>query len=207
MVNLNAARSIIILAPQGTTTEDADSYVLKALLAIHRAPAFRGKNHHVVTSIRDGRNRGVAQLAGGTAAVVIDSDDICARLVVQTARQPRLSVVYQDLLDFGGDEFYLRAEPRLIGSTFGDTLLAYRKCCPVGIYHANNVTKLNPPMDTPLRPDDKLVLLAEDDSAIRLSDHIFPADDSAIVHSVRGPQAPERTLILGWNSRAVRMIE
>ncbi len=28
-----------------------------------------------------------------------------------------------------------------------------------------------------------------------------------MVHSVRGPQAPERTLMLGWNGRAVKIIE
>ena len=98
--------------------EDADAYVLKTLLAINRGPAFRGRPHHVVAAVRDGRNRAVARLAGGDA-VVIDGDDISARLVVQTARQSRLSVVYHDLLDFGGDEFYLVAEPRLVGQTFG----------------------------------------------------------------------------------------
>jgi voltage-gated potassium channel Kch len=206
MVNLNAARSIIVLAPQGASAEDADSYVIKVLLAINRGPAFRGRPHHVVASVRDGSNRAVAQLAGGDA-VVIDSDDVSARLVVQTARQPRLSIVYQDLLDFGGDEFYVVAERNLVGRTFGQTLSAYRACCPVGLYHANGTTKINPPMDTPIAPDDKLVILAEDDSTIRLADQVFPIDDSAIVHSVRGPQAPEGTLILGWNGRAVRIIE
>jgi voltage-gated potassium channel Kch len=206
MVNLNAARSIIILAPQGLNAEDADSYVIKVLLAINHGPAFRATPHHVVASVRDGRNRAVARLAGGDA-VVIDSDDISARLVVQTARQPRLSIVYQDLLDFGGDEFYVLPQPSLVGRTFGQTLSAYRTCCPVGLYHANGTTKINPPMDTPIAPDDMLVILAEDDSSIKLADHVFPIDDSAIVHSVRGPQAPEQTLILGWNTRALRIIE
>ena len=147
MVNLNGARSIIVLAPEGATAEDADAYVLKTLLAINRGPAFRGRPHHVVAAVRDSANRAVARLAGGSA-VVIDGDDISARLVVQTARQSRLSVVYHDLLDFGGDEFYVVSEPRLVGQTFGATQLAYRKCCPVGIYHSNGATKLNPPMDT-----------------------------------------------------------
>ena len=111
MVNLNAARSIIVLAPTTATAEDADAYVLKVLLAINKGPAFRDRPHHVVAAVRDGRNRAVARLAGGDA-VVIDGDDISARLLVQTARQSRLSVIYHDLLDFGGDEFYLMAEPR-----------------------------------------------------------------------------------------------
>jgi len=62
-------------------------------------------------------------------------------------------------------------------------------------------------MDELISPGDKLVVLAEDDSAIKLADRGFLVDTSAIVHSVRGPLAPERTLILGWNGRAVRIIE
>jgi voltage-gated potassium channel Kch len=206
MVNPNVARSILIVAPQGASAEDADAYVLKTLLAINRGPAFRNHRHHVVASVRDGRNRAVARLAGGDA-VVIDADDISARLVVQTARQSKLSVVYHDLLDFGGDEFYLVAEPKLVGRSFGQVLFAYRHSCPVGLLHGNGTTTLNPPMQQVIEPDDKIVILAEDDSAIKLSDRRIPVDESVIVHSFRGPQAPERTLILGWNSRAVRIIE
>ena len=206
MVNLNAARSIIVLGPDTPSAEDADAYVLKVLLAINKGPAFRHSYHHVVAAVREGRNRAVARLAGGEA-VVIDGDDISARLVVQTARQSKLSVVYQDLLDFGGDEFYLVSEPKLVGRPFAQALLAYRRCCPVGLLHKNGTTRLNPPMDTVIEPDDKLVILAEDDSLIKIANQQFPVNPAAIVHSVRGPQAPERTLLLGWNSRAVRIIE
>jgi hypothetical protein len=139
--------------------------------------------------------------------VVIDGDDISARLVVQTARQSGLSVIYQDLLDFGGDEFYVVAEPLLVGKPFGVALSAYANCCPVGLVHGSGTATLNPPMHTLIGPEDKLAILAEDDSAIKLANRGFPVDDSAIVHSVRGPQAPERSLILGWNGRAVRIIE
>jgi voltage-gated potassium channel Kch len=206
MVNLNEARSIIVLAPTTASAEDADAYVLKTLLAINKGPAFRDRPHHVVAAVRDGRNRAVARLAGGDA-VVIDGDDISARLIVQTARQSRLSVIYHDLLDFGGDEFYVVPEPRLVGTTFGQAQLAYQRSCPVGIFGANGTTKLNPPMDSVIAPDDRLVILAQDDSAIKLADRGFAIDSSAIVQSVRGPAAPERTLLLGWNARAVRIIE
>jgi voltage-gated potassium channel Kch len=206
MVNLNAARSIIVLAPDTASAEDADAYVLKTLLAINRGPAFRGKKHHVVATVRDGRNRAVARLAGGEA-IVIDGDDISARLVVQTARQSKLSVVYHDLLDFGGDEIYIASEPKLVGRPFGHALFAYRRCCPLGVLHANGTARLNPPMDLTIEADDRLVILAEDDSLIKLAGKPFDVNTAAIVHSVRGPQAPERTLLLGWNGRAPRIIE
>lgn len=206
LVNPNEARSIIVLAPASEHAEDADSYVLKVLLAINRGPAFRDRRHHVVASVRDGRNRAVARLAGGEA-VVVDADDISARLLVQTARQSGLSVIYQDLLDFGGDEFYVISEPRLVGYQFGQVLSAYQQCCPVGIVHASGTAVLNPPMNTVIGPQDRLAILAQDDSAIRLTAAPFPIDEAAILSSVRGPQAPERTLVLGWNGRATRIIE
>jgi hypothetical protein len=62
-------------------------------------------------------------------------------------------------------------------------------------------------METMIGPNDKLVVLAEDDSSVKLSSRSFTVDTSAMVHSVRGPQAPERTLMLGWNGRAVKIIE
>lgn len=205
MVNLNEARSIIVLSPD-TSAEDADAFVLKILLAINKGPAFRGRNHHVIASVRDSKNKAVAKIAGGDA-IVLDGDDISARLLVQTARQSKLSVVYQDLFDFGGDELYMVSEKGLVGKQFGQALLAYRKCCPIGILDAAGKTTLNPPMETVIAAGDKLVLLAEDDSKIKLATRAFPIDETAILHGVRGPQGPESTLLLGWNGRAARIIQ
>jgi voltage-gated potassium channel Kch len=206
LVGINTSRSVIVLAPGGSSAEDADAYVLKVLLAINRGPAFRDKDHHVVAAVRGSHNRAVAKLAGGKA-VVVDSDDISARLIVQTARQPRLSVVYHDLLDFGGEEFYLLSERRLVGHPFGQALFAYGTSCLVGLFHPDGTARLNPPMETVIGPGDKLIVLAEDDSTVKLTDRQHPIDESAIVASFRGPQAPESTLVLGWNGRAVRIIE
>ncbi len=205
MVNLNEARSIIVLSPDNVSEEDADAFVIKVLLAINKGPEFRGRPHHVVASVRDSRNRAVAKLAGGDA-IVLDGDDISARLIVQTARQSKLSVVYQDLFDFGGDEIYMVAERALVGKQFGQALHAYRKACPIGILSQDGKTTLNPPMETIIAPGDQLVLLAEDDSKIKLSARTFPVDETSILHGVRGPSAPESTLILGWNERAERII-
>jgi voltage-gated potassium channel Kch len=206
LMNINAARSVIVLAPTGVSAEDADAYVLKVLLAINRGPHFRNHRHHVVASVRSSHNQAVAQLAGGDA-IVIDSDEISARLVVQTARQPRLSAVYHDLLDYEGNEFYLVSERRLVGHAFGQALFAYTTSCPVGLLGADGTARLNPPMDTVIRPDDQIIILAEDDSKVKLANQSAPIDNSAIISSFRGPKAPENTLVLGWNGRAVRILE
>ncbi|GAA3283188.1 potassium transporter TrkA [Dactylosporangium vinaceum] len=206
IVNPNESRSVIVLAPPGSSAPDADAYVLKVLLAVNNGPAFKDRPHHVVAAVRDGRNRAVARLAGGDA-VVLDADDIGARLVVQTARQPGLSSVYQDLLDFRGNEFYVVDEPRAQGRRFGELLLEYGACCPVGLVEAGGTSVLNPPMDRVIAPGDRLVLLAEDDSTALLMTATPEVDEEAIVPGSDVAAVPERTLILGWNARAARIIE
>jgi hypothetical protein len=62
-------------------------------------------------------------------------------------------------------------------------------------------------MDAIIGPQDRLVILAQDDSTIRLAERHPQVDPQAMVHAVRGPQLPERTLMLGWNGRAVKIIE
>ena len=140
--------------------------------------------------------------------VVIDGDDISARLVVQTARQSRLSVDLPRPARLRRRRVLPDRPSRgWSASRSAARCCAYRQCCPVGMLHADGTTELNPPMETVIGPNDQLVILAEDDSAVKLAGRPFDVDPTAIVHSVRGPQAPERTLMLGWNGRAVRIIE
>src|SRR5664279_3060640 len=59
---------------------------------------------------------------------------------------------------------------------------------------------LNPPMDSVIGPDDKLIIISEDDDTI----HVAPAgvpDLDALADNPTHVRKPERTLILGWNWR------
>jgi Trk K+ transport system NAD-binding subunit len=153
------------------------------------------------------RNLAAARLAGGPAAVVVDADDIAARLVVQTSRQAGLSVVFSDLLDFDGDEIYMRAEPTLEGTTFGHTLHAYETATTIGVCRGDGRVALNPPMDTPIGPGDRMIVIAEDDSVIRLATAPAPVADGALARTAPSPLPPERVLLLGWNTRAGKIID
>ncbi len=52
------------------------------------------------------RHLPAAVLAAGPRGRVVDIDDVTARLVVQTSREPGLAAVHQELLDFTGEEFH-----------------------------------------------------------------------------------------------------
>jgi voltage-gated potassium channel Kch len=96
-------------------------------------------------------------------------------------------------------EIYTIREPRLEGKTFGEVQQAYDSAAVFGVMDAEGAAVLNPPTDRPLAKGEKLVLLAEDDSAIRLDGKDHPvAEDLVVARPTPRPDA-ERTLVLDWN--------
>ncbi|MEU8271023.1 potassium transporter TrkA [Sphaerisporangium sp. NPDC049002] len=203
LVSPDTAKSIMVLPPPGP---DADIDVIKALLLLNNR-TWRGSRPHVVTAVQNSENLAAARLAGGEAALVIDADDIAVRLVVQSHRQSGLSTVCSDLLDFAGNEIYIRPEPSLAGSTYGQALNAYDLGVPVGLRRIDGAVVVNPPMDTTIGTHDHLIVLAEDDLLIRLADSPPPIEEAAITSVPDRRPMPDRTLLIGWNSRATKIID
>jgi voltage-gated potassium channel Kch len=205
IVNPQGSRSIIVLAPSGD--DEPDSQVIKTILALTNNPQRRREPYHIVAEIHEPRNLEAARLVGGDEAQLVDVGDVISRLIAQTCRQSGLSVVYTELLDFGGDEIYFQEEPRLVGKTFAEAMFAYEKAVIVGLSTGDGQVKLNPPMDTRINAGDKLIAIAEDDDKILLSGLTdVPIDAAAIRDRVVGQPEPERTLLLGWNRRAPTII-
>ncbi|NGN68259.1 NAD-binding lipoprotein [Streptomyces sp. A7024] len=205
LVNPHTARSVIVVARDEAATT-ADAQVIKTLLALNSGPGLR-PDGHVVAVVRDSRNLLAAKLAAGERGRVLSIDDVTARLIVQTARQPGLSLVYTDLLNFEGDEFYTVAEPRLVGRPFGEALLAYDSSSVVGLVRADDGIELNPPADSVIREDDLIIVITEDDDTAVLAERPADVDEGAIVEVPDAPAAPERVLLLGWNRRTGTVIE
>jgi ion channel POLLUX/CASTOR len=200
IVNPNEARSIIVLPPE---EPEADSKVIKTILALTNYPNRREGFYHIVSRISDPENLGVAQMVGHAELRLVAVDDLIARITAQTCRQSGLSVVYTDLLDFGRDEIYFVREPRLLGMTFDEALTAYESCSVIGVRKEDGRIGLNPRAGSRISADDEIVVIAEDDSAIHLSERQAPEIDARAIRKPpsREPR-PERTLILGWNDRA-----
>lgn len=201
IVNPEAARSVIILAPE---MDDPDPHVIKVILALTNAPARpEAHRYHIVASLREKKNFDVARMVGRDEVQLVLAGELIARVTAQTCRQSGLSVAYTELLDFGGDEIYFKHEPALAGKRFGDALFAYAESAVIGLRFADGRIQLNPPMDTPLGRDDRVIAISADDDTIRLSSGPrAPIEEAVIRTGTPQAQAPERTLILGWNDRA-----
>ncbi len=202
IVSPHTARSIIILPPEAG---EADSSVIKTTLALTNNPNRHPAPYNIVTQVKDVRNLSVIHMIGHKDHLSsILTGDIIARVTAQTSRQSGLSVVYTELLNFGGDEIYFKEEPTLSGKTFGDALAAYENSAVLGLQQADGVTVLNPPMDRRLAPGERVIVISADDDTIKLSGLTNPPVQTNLLRSSakRVVPAPEKGLILSWNASA-----
>ncbi len=166
IVSPHTARSIIVL-PEGG---DPDTHVIKSVLALTNNPGRRPEPYHIVTQIRDPKNMDVLRMIGQRDVVQpVMTNELIARVVAQTSRQSGLSIVYTELMNFGGDEIYFKQEPALLGRTYGDLLLAYEESAVLGLRRADGTAQMNPPMDSVLQAGDSIVAVSADDDTIRLA--------------------------------------
>ncbi|GAA3251609.1 CASTOR/POLLUX-related putative ion channel [Streptomyces lavendulae] len=219
LVSPQSARAVLVLTHEG---EDGDAHVVKTLLAVDAAVRGRG-SPAVVAAVRDGRHKRAADLAAGPRGKVLDIEDVTARLIAQTSCEPGLSLVYQELLDFDGDEIYTVADPTLTGRTFGELLLAYDTSSVIGLLRragsradkdadgtgapGRSRLELNPATDSVLGEGDRIVLITEDDDTATPAAEPLAVDERAIVAPPRTLRPPERFLLLGWNHRAPLIID
>jgi voltage-gated potassium channel Kch len=192
-------RSVIIMSPE---TDDADPQVIKTILALVNDPDRRSDKFQIAAELREAESVDLARVVGGNEVQIVLADDLIARVMVQSTREPGLSAVFVELLDFDGCEIYVVEQPELTGKTFGEAVMAYDTSSLIGVCGADGVVSLNPPSSLPITSQMSMVLIAEDDSTILLDGKAKNVAVSSDGKGTATPPKPERTLILGWNRRA-----
>jgi hypothetical protein len=193
LVSPAQAKSVIVLV------DDADPYdasCVKVVLALTQSAV--AESAPLVVEIRDPHRARSLRLASNDRVLPVVSSEFLARITAQVCRQSGLSSVYQELLDFAGDEIYFGDDGVLAGLTFAEALLAYRTSSVIGIRHADGAIRLVPPMDLVLEAGDRVIAISRDDDTVTFTG---VAPDLAVVPAEAPPtrQGPEKVLVLGWN--------
>jgi voltage-gated potassium channel Kch len=193
----DTARSVIVLAPEGS--DDPDAEVIKTLLAL----THQGEDAtRIVAEIQDPDNLEAAKLVGNGRTTLLDIRETVAKLVVQTSRQSGAAAVYTELFDYEGDEFYFFEDHGLAGSTYAEAQLAFEAASVVGLI-SGGTTKLNPPPSTVLTAEHTLVVIVEDDSALEGQARSMTEPALNRLGEQRSNDAePTQALLVGWNDRA-----
>jgi voltage-gated potassium channel Kch len=201
------ARAIIVLAPEHARD---DTQVVRALLSVGRTRPAQGRTQHVVTEIRDPQNMAVARLTGDRRTEVLEVGDLIAKIAVQTCMQAGLSIVYEELLSFTGNEIYFVDADPVIGQAFGRALHQYDDCTLLGLRGVDGRVALNPGMDRVIAAGEQLILIAADDDQIQVAAKPWVEsdgyDEAAVTTARSSTPAPARTLILGWSSRVPAIV-
>jgi Trk K+ transport system NAD-binding subunit len=193
IVRAEDARSVIVLSES-----EGDASAIRTTLALmQRDPGLL--RLRLVVEVNDPHTARILSRVTDDRISTVVSAEVVARITAQVCRQPGLSAIYQDFLDFDGDEIYFTSADGVAGATFSQALLAYPTASVIGLRRADGSIVLDPPGDTVIEPDDAIIAVAEDDD--RLTVGAVPAPTP--VPDRRRPAVPvtlEHILIIGWNA-------
>ena len=136
-VSATTARSIIIMADESKSADEADAKTLRIMLSLTSLPEFMANEAHAVAEIRDIDNEELVRMVGLAKLETVCSHDMVGRSMIQCARQPGLGQVISALLGFEGCEFYTKEQPTLVGVPFGEISLRFADAIPLGISHSD----------------------------------------------------------------------
>lgn len=210
MVGAEYCRSAIVLASASEEDDDrlkasSDAQTVKTILALTAArPAEDELN--IVAELYNLEHHEIVQDASPHPITVVDSNDILAKLMVQTSRSVGLSVAYGEVLSFDGCEMYFyNATWNKI--TFGEALYHFPDGVPMGIRSEDGNLTINPPDEHVLQKGDHILILADDDSTIDFqSTPVAKARDFALKGG-RLEQSLENELIIGYNKKVPGIVE
>jgi voltage-gated potassium channel Kch len=198
IVRPHLAKSILLLSFDKSRN---DAVILKRAMALQRMLGEADVSFiPVVAEVHDPENS-LAVRSTGDVRVILPVEFI-TRVLVQVAREPGLSLVYEELFSFEGNEIYLNQESCYVGKTFGEIFLSMPNSCPIGIRDKDGVTELNPDPGRVLLNGEQLAIVAEDDSLILPPD--FSKEFKHKVFSSNQEQGHEKIdsmnlVIFGWH--------
>jgi len=217
LTSVTTARSVIILRDQDFDPVQA----LRVVLAIDSVlaseinqttrksslPVVTFTNRNPLATLLDNQLQRIAQTVQHERRYInyipLSAEDIRHGVEAQVSRHRGLSAVYQDLLNFGGQELYI-VDGSKFGQTFGDAVLNAKHSTPLFVIEDGQLN-LWPSWDSQIS-DTKMVVLAE----TRLDAESGAADSPNSGLATR--QMPkyssirtERFLFIGWNEDSERL--
>jgi len=205
-VNVKNAKSVIVLANCSeraclNNKINSDIQSIKSIFAI--IAAQKGKNHlPIIVEIYTKEKHDIINYLNEDNIVAINSWDIMGKLLAQTSLNSGLEIVYNEILSFEGSEIYFYHD-HWNNINFYESVYHFEDGIPLGIYNESLGIKLRPPGDTKLKDEDKLIILAEDDSTVTFSHTpIYHYLEKRQIKKIKLKREKKKILILGWHSIA-----
>lgn len=207
---VETARSVIVLASSSENGNEeektaSDAKTIKTILAVATC-RDEAKELPIVAELFNVEHLEIVQESCPHPITVADSNEILAKIIVQTSRSVGLSIAYSEILSFDGCEMYFE-NTDWGGITFGEAQFHFPDGVPMGIRADNDEIIINPPIDRQLAPGDDILILAEDDSTVEFRQKPVATARDLPLKAGRLEQHRENELVIGWNRKARIIIE
>ncbi len=175
-----------------------DTRAIKTLLAVSALKrSSEGADFQVFSLLSGSEFRFPAALAEQYRITALREHDTLAKMIAHSCTQMGLSETFRELFNFDGSEWYVISLPGMAGLSFGELTLRLDGAVPVGLCGPEGM-HLNPGADMRIRPEDRLLVFAEDRDSIRLTDG--GRADAARAAAAASAESGTTALILGHNA-------
>jgi uncharacterized protein with PhoU and TrkA domain len=197
-VRPQSAKSIVVLQGQ----DESDAHVVKVVLAVNAlVPDLAGVN--VVAEVNKVSTAEALRDAVGPALVTVTPREVIGRIGAQVSRSKGIGAVFEEVLDFAGDEVYsVPVDEPWVGRSYGELLLASSDSAVIGIRRADGTTMVNPTPETAVAAGDAVIAIAEDATKLVLDRDPVAWTAEGAPRRLRVDRQQERTLIVGWSDLA-----
>lgn len=208
VVSVTSCKSAIILAgcEDSDTAENKSSSDARVIQTVLALTTISDSHFCIVAEIFNQRHRNIIQHTFADRVVTVDTNDILAKILVQTSRSIGLSNVYNEILSFDGCEMYFHHDD-WNGIQFGAMSFHFPDGVPMGVRHGDGRLLLNPPIGYVMKDDDDILILADDDSTIDFRRQPLLDPEPAAISHERTDQHKEQELIMGWTDKSPIIIE
>lgn len=199
-------KSVIVLpyCSESATEEEktvSDAKVMKTILAVVAASKDDDEKADIIAEVYDPVKRRVIRDLAPEEITMVETGRMIAKIIVQTSRTSGLGFVYDQLVGFQGSEIYI-APGEWNGAAFGELVTRYPDGIPFGVRKQGGKILLNPPIETKMEKGDEVIIIAGDDSTIKLAKKPLFAVRDLPLRGGKREKAIEKELVIGWNSKA-----
>lgn len=191
--NIGKASSIIVLDDDSK----GDSTIVSTVLSIKAVdPTSVTK---VIAEMDNRIHASALSDATEGRVIAIQSNEIISRVTAQASRQPGLSTVILDLLDFEGDEIYFSNVAQVHGLSYEKTISNFDGASIIGVRREDGQVLINPAPELRINKGDQVIAIASDDDQIIYSGNRANYQGLKARKSSKSARKPEHLLIIGWS--------
>lgn len=195
------AEAATVVIVDDTTKGEFASMTLAMAVTRQRTDA----SQLVIVQVRNAEMKAIVDRAAGPGHTAVTSEDIIAKALAQSSRQPGVTEALFELLDFDGVELHTQQVASAEGLTYGEVGRRMRGGTLVGLVGDDGAIRVNPPAATVLGASDRCFVVKAEADRMAVLDDPARAEIRAVAGVTLGGEPEPHVAIVGPAQTALRV--